>query len=66
MKQIGICMAAFIFSLLTSCLDQKSVQKESNVVMEDMRTVTVVDINGDTVVIEGGATCHINKQSTLK
>jgi hypothetical protein len=58
---IGLWMSTFIPALLTSCLNQKSVQKESDVVMEDMRTVTVVDIHGDTVVIEGGATCHINK-----
>lgn len=29
---------------------------------ERIRTVTVVDINGDTIMITGGATCHVNRK----
>ena len=38
----------------------KQVERE----YEDVRSITVVDINGDTVIITGGATCHLDKKIT--
>jgi hypothetical protein len=37
-------------------------QDEFNKKHKQVRKITLIDINGDTVVIEGGATCHIYKK----
>ena len=30
--------------------------------LECIREATFIDINGDTIIIQGGATCHIHKK----
>ena len=68
-KTIIIAIALFTFQALTSCnLEkvQRGLQKEQKTLEERIgastRTVRFLDINGDTITITGGATCHINKK----
>jgi hypothetical protein len=64
-------MVVVAFLVLTSCSyaytsrSQREARAKARVEAsqyQGVRSITVVDINGDTIVITGGATCHLDKK----
>ena len=45
-----------------SCSNSRRTEKPIVNGYQDTRTIYLVDINGDTIRITGGATCHIDKK----
>lgn len=53
--------------VLSSCTSRSQRNAEQKVKeYQDVRSIMVVDINGDTVRITGGATCHLDKKISKK
>jgi len=58
---IMVCILLLSF---ISCSNSRRRRTEKPIVngYQDTRTIYLVDINGDTIRITGGATCHIDKK----
>lgn len=64
MATYTLCIYAIVlFVMLTSCKSQSQKNAEAKEKQyESVRSIYVVDIEGDTVKITGGATCHLYKR----